>query len=103
MKIHCADRTCEDRILHGITEKVKARIRGKVLAQGIHVDPDLLPLFKITDRSITVSLRTRPRHRAAAGSSVTDRTCLARTHVSLRIFQYFLIGHAISSLNSQPL
>ena len=93
MKLDRPDRTCEDRVFHGISKEIKLRVRDSVLTESIHIDTDLFPLLKIPDRRISVTLRARPRYCVAAGFSVTYRAYPARPHVTLRVCEYFLICH----------
>ncbi len=75
-----ADRThraCKERVLEALPKQLHMGVRGAVLAQGVHVHPDVRPLIIIADGCIAHALGTRAGDLVFAGHAIAHRAGLA--------------------------
>ena len=76
MQVHSPHRTRKERIGKLFSEKLQTGIHRAVLAQRIHLHPDLAPFFIVADGSIALALGARTRHGIFAGPAIADRAAL---------------------------
>ena len=77
VEVHRADRACEEGQAEALAEQLHMGVGGAVLAQGVHVDPDVGPLIIIADGCVTHALGTGAGDLVFAGHAVAHRAGLA--------------------------
>ena len=104
MEVHRTHGAREEGQLETLAEQLHMGVGGAVLAQGIHVDPNLSPLIIIADGRVPHALGTGAGDLVFAGHAVAHRAGLAVFANALTgIGQHFRISHKKASSFFIPL
>ena len=98
VEVHRTHRACKEGILEGFAKQLHAGVGDAVLAQGVHVHPDLRPLIIIADGRIAHALGTGAGDLVFAGHTVAHGAGLAVLPDALAgIVQNISVIHIASS------
>ena len=98
VEVHRTHRACKEGILEGFAKQLHTGVGGAVLAQGVHVHPDLRPLIIIADGRIAHALGTGAGDLVFAGHAVAHGAGLAVLPDALAgIVQNISVIHIASS------
>ena len=96
VQLHGAHRRGKHGQGHLLAEEIIAGVHGHVLADGVHVHAQLLPLLIVADEAGADSLGAGAGHGVLAGHAVAHGTGLAvGSHTGPRVGQDLLIGHGM--------
>ncbi|MPM60312.1 hypothetical protein SDC9_107163 [bioreactor metagenome] len=94
MQGHCADGSRKYRQIKGLTEDLEGGVHGLILADGVHVDAQFLPLLIVADEAGADPLGSGSRNGVFTDQTIADRAGLAvGADTGAGVFQYFLICH----------
>ena len=94
VELHSAHGSGKDGQIHLVTEEVIRGVHGEIVADGVHIDTQLLPLLIVADGAGADALGTGAGHGVFAGKTVAGGAGFAQgTHAGAGICQNFLIRH----------
>ena len=98
---HSAYRPGKERIFERTAKQLQTGIRGKILVDGVHVQPHAAPGVKVADRHRAAALGTRAGDVAAAGAAVAHGAGMAGAHLPAGRLQQFFVIHDFASLKQR--